>query len=252
MMMIIPVMPCGKYAWAYVKNSTRAERICCSVSVALLAVSLALAVYFGVYYNASPRPFDDENWYIPRTVWLAEAYNNVDIPTEFEPLRLVVIQHTAGPVCFTFQQCCTEVRNLQNWFINEKDRDIPYNFLIGNDGRVYEGRSWHKEGAFLVGYNKCSVGIGFMGDYREEVIGHVKVTESQQIRLHKILDVGIELGYLHPEYKVIGAKDLHSDPNYQSPGSNLYNAMQQWPHFDDGARFKLKNCSQITEMAFLK
>ncbi|KAI5640317.1 N-acetylmuramoyl-L-alanine amidase domain-containing protein [Phthorimaea operculella] len=243
-------LPCGQYTWAYVKNSTRAERLCCSFSVALLAICVALAVYFGVYYNTALSPLDDEDWYIPRTEWLAEAYDNDDIQTEYEPVRLVVIQHTAGAVCYTFQKCCTEVRNLQNWFINKKDRDIPYNFLIGNDGRVYEGRSWHKEGAYLIGYNRCSVGIGFMGDYREEIKGYTKVTESQQRTLHKILDEGIKLGYLHPDYKVIAAKDLQNDPAYQSPGSNLYNAMQKWPHFDDGKRFKNKNCSQITAMAF--
>lgn len=38
-------------------------------------------------------------------------------------------------------------------------------FLIGGDGNVYEGAGWHRQGAHTLGYNKISLGIGFIGDY---------------------------------------------------------------------------------------
>ena len=36
--------------------------------------------------------------------------------------------------------------------------DIGYNFLVGEDGRVYEGRGWDNEGAQAKGFNAQSVG----------------------------------------------------------------------------------------------
>lgn len=35
--------------------------------------------------------------------------------------------------------------------------------MVGGDGYIYEGRGWGKEGAYAKGYNKKSVGIGFIG-----------------------------------------------------------------------------------------
>lgn len=40
-----------------------------------------------------------------------------------------------------------------------------YNFIIGNDGRVYEGRGWNKIGAHTFSYNSCSLGLAFIGKY---------------------------------------------------------------------------------------
>jgi hypothetical protein len=41
--------------------------------------------------------------------------------------------------------------------------DIAYNFLVGGDGKIYEGRGWDAEGAFARGFNKKSLGIAFIG-----------------------------------------------------------------------------------------
>lgn len=35
--------------------------------------------------------------------------------------------------------------------------------MIGNDGRVYEARGWNKVGAHTKGYNRCSLGLAFIG-----------------------------------------------------------------------------------------
>lgn len=43
--------------------------------------------------------------------------------------------------------------------------DIGYNFLVGEDGNVYEGRGWGKKGAHSVPFNGKSIGICIIGDY---------------------------------------------------------------------------------------
>lgn len=43
--------------------------------------------------------------------------------------------------------------------------DIGYNFLIGGDGNVYEGRGWGKHGAHSSPYNSKSIGICIIGNF---------------------------------------------------------------------------------------
>lgn len=40
-----------------------------------------------------------------------------------------------------------------------------FSFLVGGDGNVYEGASWHKVGAHTRGYNSRSLGLAFIGDF---------------------------------------------------------------------------------------
>lgn len=68
------------------------------------------------------------------------------------------------------------------------------------------------------------------------------VTEAQVERLNMLLEIGVKEGYLHPDYVIVGAKDI--DPTNESPGTNLYNVMQEWKHYDN-ERYRGKNCTQI-------
>jgi N-acetylmuramoyl-L-alanine amidase len=43
--------------------------------------------------------------------------------------------------------------------------DIGYNFLIGEDGRAYEGRGWDTHGAHTGSWNGVSHGISVIGDF---------------------------------------------------------------------------------------
>ncbi|XP_049886091.1 peptidoglycan-recognition protein LF-like [Pectinophora gossypiella] len=241
-------LSCPRYLWDLVKNSTRAERVLCSIASLLVILCIFLIVYFTVIAKPNEEEPDTAPWNISREMWLAEPYSYTnEIDSVFEPLRLVIIQHSAGSECHRFASCASVLRNIQGYYIKVKHRDIPYNFQIGNDGRVYEGRGWRKEGAHTQFYNRCSVGIGFLGDYREELIGHSSVTALQQTRAHMLLNAGVQMGFLHPDYYVVGASDIQRDGT-ESPGSNLYRAIQQWAHFDHENRFRNKSCDEINAM----
>jgi N-acetylmuramoyl-L-alanine amidase len=43
--------------------------------------------------------------------------------------------------------------------------DIAYNFLVGGDGQVYEGRGWDIQDALAKNVNDISLGIAFIGMY---------------------------------------------------------------------------------------
>jgi N-acetylmuramoyl-L-alanine amidase len=43
--------------------------------------------------------------------------------------------------------------------------DIGYNFVVGEDGNVYEGRGWNAVDSHAVPYNRNSIGICIIGDF---------------------------------------------------------------------------------------
>ena len=46
------------------------------------------------------------------------------------------------------------IQGIQNYHINTKKWcDVGYSFLIGGDGKVYEGRGWDEIGAHTFGFN---------------------------------------------------------------------------------------------------
>lgn len=47
--------------------------------------------------------------------------------------------------------------------------DIGYNFIVGEDGNVYEGRGWGKQGAHSKNFNNKSIGICIIGDYTSKL-----------------------------------------------------------------------------------
>jgi hypothetical protein len=53
--------------------------------------------------------------------------------------------------------------------------------LIGEDGRVYEGRGWDKVGAHTLGWSKVSVSFAFMGNFEEK---EAKYLLSQDKTVH--------------------------------------------------------------------
>lgn len=128
---------------------------------------------------------------------------------------------------YHFQTACVyRVRFIQEKHINvDNFADIAYNFLIGGDGTVYEGRGWLKQGAFLRGQNSKSEGIAFIGDYQR-----VKPTEAQMETLDSLLVIGIRDGYLTNDYKLYGVRQWQANI---SPGDMLYERLQNHSHWTD-------------------
>ncbi|CAK1588559.1 unnamed protein product [Parnassius mnemosyne] len=238
-------MPFPVYVWYIVKNSSRAEKLSCLVALLVLITCVTLIVFFAVQATNNPEDYIDvapHEWNISRQMWLAQNFTSSSTTERFDPVRLVIIQHTVSPECSRFVLCAAELRNMQSWFIKYYNYDIPYNFIIGNDGRVYEGRGWGIEGAHTFTYNRCSLGIGFIGDYREELTVHSRVTELQIKRAKMLLEEGVKRGFLDTDYSVLGAKDLNGSA---SPGSNLYNAIRQWEHYDHINKWRNKTCEKM-------
>lgn len=100
--------------------------------------------------------------------------------------------------------------------------DIGLNFLVGGDGRAYEGCGY-TVGAHTKNYNKLSICIAFIGNFQSyEAPGN-------QLRAAQLLiKDGIDKKKIHPDYVLYGQRQLR---NFNSPGIMLFNQIMLWTHW---------------------
>ncbi|XP_044057533.1 peptidoglycan recognition protein 5 [Siniperca chuatsi] len=155
---------------------------------------------------------------VSRSQWGAAA------PRQKETLKgsakRVVIHHTALPSCNGLKECTDRLVSIQRGHMNEKGfDDIGYNFLVGGDGTVYEGRGWGVVGAHVKGNNHDSLGIAFMGNFNNDTPSTEAISSVKQL-----LRSGVSQGFLQREFVLLGHRDLGST---ECPGGKLYAALPQ-------------------------
>ncbi|XP_055913265.1 peptidoglycan-recognition protein SA-like [Eupeodes corollae] len=140
------------------------------------------------------------------------------------PIQNVIIHHTVSKECESFGECATILKNIQNYHIfQRKFGDIAYNFLIGNDGLVYEGRGWYEIGNHTRGYSRNSIGIAFIGNFTSK-LPNPKAFNA----LKNLLSCGVNSGFLIPSYKLIAARQVS---NTISPGLPIFGEIQEWENW---------------------
>ena len=79
----------------------------------------------------------------------------------------IALHHMAHPTA--------DIKTVEGWHINQGWRALGYNFWVGFDGTVYEGRGF-KLGAGVENQNGHIISIGFQGDYHSK---DVKMPDAQ-------------------------------------------------------------------------
>ncbi|XP_012668459.1 peptidoglycan recognition protein 4 [Otolemur garnettii] len=158
---------------------------------------------------------------VPRSVWGArEAY----CPRMNLPAKYAIIIHTAGRTCNVSEECRLLARDIQSLQVDRfKLCDIGYNFLVGQDGLLYEGVGWNTQGSRTPGYNDIALGIAFMGTFTGSPPNAAALEAAQAL-----IQCAVVKGYLAPDYLLVGHSDVTST---LSPGQALYNIISTWPHF---------------------
>ena len=98
-------------------------------------------------------------------------------------------------------------RNKKNWAA------IGYHYIIGRDGRVYEGRPVQYQGAHASGWNRNNIGIVVLGDFNK-----VKPSAKQTQTLYSLLN-DLRQRYKLSHTKVFGHQHLGQT---LCPGKYLY------------------------------
>ncbi|XP_068087076.1 peptidoglycan recognition protein 3 [Anabrus simplex] len=134
------------------------------------------------------------------------------------PVPYIVIHHTLIPgACNNTADCSSSMRSMQRYHQHEGWGDIGYNFVIGGDNKVYEGRGWDTLGTHSSKYNSRSIGIAFIGDYRNEL-----PSEEMLNALKSLIGCGVARGSVKSDYKLIGHGNVEA----------LHKHLQTWPHWD--------------------
>uniref|UniRef100_A0A1Y1JTP6 Peptidoglycan recognition protein family domain-containing protein n=1 Tax=Photinus pyralis TaxID=7054 RepID=A0A1Y1JTP6_PHOPY len=147
-----------------------------------------------------------------------------------EPAKFVVILDTQTLCSFTREGNVMLAQQLQDIHIDEKRwNDIAYNFLIGCDSRVYEGRGWGTIGAHTGGYNSKAVGIAFIGTFDNNL-----PTPSVLDQGKSLIKYGVDIGVIDQDYKLYAHRQIRPQSVY--PGEQLFKEIQFWDHWCDHSR----------------
>ncbi|CAJ0951349.1 unnamed protein product [Ranitomeya imitator] len=140
------------------------------------------------------------------------------------PVPNVIIHHTEGAFCNSRTTCSAQVRNIQNYHMKTRGWcDIGYNFLIGEDGLVYEGRGWTTLGAHATSYNPISTGISFIGSFTNRAPNSAALNAARSL-----IACGVSKNLIKGSYALKGHRNVMST---SCPGNSLYRVIQGWPHF---------------------
>ncbi|XP_075771585.1 peptidoglycan recognition protein 1 [Pelodiscus sinensis] len=159
---------------------------------------------------------------VSRSQWGARApRSRVHLRT---PAPFVIIHHTAGNHCTSQAACSQQVKGIQNYHM-DKNRwsDIGYNFLIGEDGRAYEGRGWTTMGAHAKNWNGKSLGFSFLGTFSNRAPNAAALNAARSL-----IQCAVSRGYLSRSYTLKGHRNVNPT---SCPGNALYGVITRWPRF---------------------
>ncbi|XP_063699192.1 uncharacterized protein LOC134829843 [Culicoides brevitarsis] len=158
------------------------------------------------------------------------------------PAEEIFIAHTGDLLkkefpngCSTKKDCTSFAVKMEEYYIKKAFwDDLPYNFFLGHDGLLYEGRGWRYDGSLTSAFqgDDC-ISIGFIGDYT-----HFDPTDEQIQILFAIIDLGIEKGYISPNYKIFGHCQAS---NSKSPGKRFYENLQSWNNWSNYSSHRVLN-----------
>ncbi|KAG8176295.1 hypothetical protein JTE90_011279 [Oedothorax gibbosus] len=143
--------------------------------------------------------------------------------------------HTVSDPCRTKPQCMRNVQFLQDFHMDNRGwSDIGYSFMVGGDGRIYEGIGWTETGAHSINFNTNSIGVAFIGDYSE-----AEPSKKMLDATLNLIECGVKKGYLTPTREIHGHRDVTCT---KSPGDKLYAIIRKWKNYK-GGRIPKYDCS---------
>ncbi|XP_034254256.1 peptidoglycan-recognition protein 2-like [Thrips palmi] len=136
------------------------------------------------------------------------------------------MHHTAGQECLDAEDCVIRVREIQTDQMRRMNfSDITYNFLVGGDGRVYEGCGWDRAASLrsLGPEFQDALSMALVGTYTQ-ACPHF----AQLDALAKAVGFFAEQGKLTADYRLVGACQLI---NTASPGLCFMEELATWDHW---------------------
>ncbi|XP_026319366.1 peptidoglycan-recognition protein SC2-like [Hyposmocoma kahamanoa] len=185
-----------------------------------LAIVLALACFAHGLPTQESEPRNVA--IITRAQWGARAPNSRT--TLATPVPEVIIHHTVTGACTTQDSCASQMRSMQNQHMNSNGwADIGYNFCVGGNGQVFEGRGWTTQGAHAPAVNNRSIGICLIGTFTS-----VNPPAAQLSATQNLISMGMSNGRIQRAHWLRGHRQVTATA---CPGDALFNTIRSWPNF---------------------
>ncbi|XP_055389757.1 peptidoglycan recognition protein-like [Condylostylus longicornis] len=145
------------------------------------------------------------------------------------PAEYVVVHHTMGLRCLNSKICKRIVQNIQIYSMNVMTLpDIKFNFLLGEDGKIYQGTGWFRKSFHTSDdINSKSISIAFIGDFIDD-----RPNNEAMISLQNLIKCGKMSGYLAKNYKLVAAFQIENST--KGPGKYVFYELQTLENFFNG------------------
>jgi N-acetyl-anhydromuramyl-L-alanine amidase AmpD len=134
----------------------------------------------------------------------------------------ITLHHTAEVPGMEGRDDAEVVRAIQRYHRDHLDwADIGYHWLVGRDGRVYEGREAGVQGAHAGGENnRHNLGIALLGEFTDALPPPAQLQAIQALLADRLALHGV------PRTEVFGHRDLAPT---ECPGSMFYGWIKAHP-----------------------
>lgn len=168
-----------------------------------------------------------------RSEWKAQPFRGTPIPLNRPSYDYMTLHHTAGFAAKTLSQGLEQVRRIQDFHQNGRGwSDIGYQFLMDQEGRLYQGRPFLNEavpftegprlvqGAHVGGANRGNIGVSLMGCYHPPEGARCR----DQMTAAAVDSLIVSFSFLSERYEV-SADNMRGHRDFGStscPGDNNY------------------------------
>ncbi|XP_054264536.1 peptidoglycan-recognition protein SB1-like [Macrosteles quadrilineatus] len=143
---------------------------------------------------------NDKEWrpftIIPRDWWRAIPPSH-SAPL-IHPVDLIVMTYSHGNTCWNTYFCNREVKRIQSNHVQNGAVDIVFNFLIGGNGQVYEGRGWNSSPRLnhkLQRFSRNALHIAFLGNLRATMPPQKMFNAARDL-----VELGIRKHFIAPKF----------------------------------------------------
>lgn len=173
--------------------------------------------------NINELPEDLPMNFISRDEWLQSERRKLSLP-----IKRIVVAHTADEPnsCYDSDEC--KLRVIKIFKKHRQLIDIPYNFLIDGNGRIFEGRGFQFEGEHTANpngssYNDIGIGIAFIGTFDDE-----PPSNDQIEGFHNFIDYYTKKQMIVEDHKIFSQDQLL---NLEHPAKALLNVLKSFEKF---------------------
>jgi N-acetylmuramoyl-L-alanine amidase len=173
----------------------------------------------GMPIQPEPAPITGNGYtLVPRRMWTSQGIKGNNNP--MGAVTRITVHHTGEHGSWDDIPDSEIVQRIERYHRDEKGwAAIGYHFLVGKDGKVYEGRPAKYQGAHTSTQNENNLGVSVIGDFMHKSPSPRQLSALKAFLDDKRGEYGVGKG------RIYGHRDLHQS---LCPGDALYAWVKQY------------------------